>query len=574
MATTNRIRTEVIEPTRGRIYDRHNRLLVENRPSHTLYALPWTIKANPATITFLASVLELEENDIRQRIGSHGWNTFYPTTLQRDLPFDKLAYLETVRVDYPGILFRFEAKRSYPYPETVHILGYVGERSTDNVRKLHGRIGLVGKSGIEIIYEKWLGGEPGVLYQQVDASGRITEILDDPPPVEAKPGWDIYLNIDAGLQRYAYELLGDRTGSVVALNPQNGELLVLLSLPDYDPSLFAGVMTPETWEAIINDPGHPLLNRAIQGLYPPGSTFKMAVLTAAIEEGFVNNDFQVTCYGGLQLGRRWFKCWKKGGHGKVNQYKAIQQSCDVFFYNLGLMLGVERMEKYCNVFGFGKLSGIDLDNELTGIIPSVKYLDNKYGTGKWTRGQLANISIGQGDVLVTPLQLAIYTAAISTGKLVKPRLTDKLVNPIDGEVHKIEATSKDLKLSAKCLRIIREGMRMVVNESGGTAYWLRQHDIEIAGKTGTSQNPHGEDHALFVAYAPVENPQIAVAVVIEHGEHGSTSAAPVAVKLIKRYLYDLFPGPRPVFKPKPVELAKTDQDSLQDTLRVVTDGVD
>jgi len=546
IAATNRVRAEVIEPTRGRIFDRHGRLLVENRPSYTLYTIPWTVKENPITINALASVLELDRKVVKDRIGARGWSTFYPTPLSRDLPFAKLARLETTRLDYPGIMFRFESKRSYPHPETVHILGYVSERGSDEVKKGYGRFGLIGRKGVELVYEKWLGGEAGVRYQQVDASGRITGIVTDPPPVDAKPGWDLYLNIDAHLQRYACELMDGRAGAVAALDPRDGSMLVLLSIPDNDPSLFAGVLPRDVWEALMSDPGHPLLNRTVQGLYPPGSTFKMAILAAAINEGIVDDNYRVICPGGMQLGKRWFKCWRQGGHGSVGQLKAVQQSCDVFFYNMGLVLGIDRIEKYCREVGFGTRTTIDLDSELPGIIPSSDYLDRKYGKGKWTRGQLLNIAIGQGDVVVTPVQLAVYAAALSTGNVVKPRLADRLVNPVDGSEYRILPESRKLKLSDKTLQVIREGMRMVVNEPGGTAYWLRRNDIIIAGKTGTSQNPHGEDHGLFVGYAPFDNPLIAVAVVVEHGEHGSTTAAPIACKLMARYINDLYPGPDPL----------------------------
>lgn len=546
VAATNRVRAEIIEPTRGRIMDRHGALLVENRPSYTLYACPWTVRDNPTLIDSLARTLEMDESTLKKRIGARGWNTFYPTPIKRDLSFAKLAYLEAVRLLYPGITFRFDVKRSYPHPETVHLLGYIGEREEDEEGGKRGRFGFIGKKGIELVYEDWLGGEAGVRYQQVDASGRIMGTLADPQPVETKAGWDIYLNIDAALQRYACELMDGRVGSVVAIDPRTGEVLVLLSLPDYDPSIFSGVLPPEIWKELQSDSGHPLLNRAVQGLYPPASTFKMAVLAAAMEENIVSESSSIMCRGGYKIGRRWFNCWNKGGHGEVRLTKAIQQSCDVFFYNMGLSLGADRMSKYCKLFGFGVRTDIDLDSEAPGIIPSVRYLDSKYGKGKWTRGQLANIAIGQGDVLVTPVQLAVYTAATSTGYLTQPHLTNRLVSPVSGEVYQIKPSTNSLKLSSRTLRTIQEGMRMVVNEPGGTAYWLKNNDITLAGKTGTAQNPHGEDHGLFVGYAPFERPLIAVAVVIEHGEHGSTSAAPVACRLMERYIQDLYPGPSPL----------------------------
>ncbi len=541
-ASANRIRTEIIEPIRGRIYDRHGKLIVENRPSYTLYAYPYSVKRNIETLELLSEILELDITELRKRIAVRGWNTFSPAVVMRDVPFDLLAKLEAIRLDIPGIEVHLEAKRSYPYPESVHILGYVGERTSKKSRS--GRLGLIGKRGIEKTYEGWLGGEPGIKYNQVDVTGRVTGVLSDPVPIPVKPGWDAILNIDAELQRYAYDLMGNRTGAVVAMDPTNGQVLALLSVPDYDPSIFAGVLPKEIWAKIQSDTTHPLLNRAVQGQYPPGSTYKMVLLAAGWEEGIIENSFRTTCYGTFRIGRRNFNCWNHAGHGSLDWKESLQRSCDVFFYTVGLELGVKVMEKYSRIFGFGSDTHIDLDGELSGITPSIEYMNRKYGVRKWTRGQLANIAIGQGDVLVTPMQLAVYTGAIATGRIQKPRLVEKLHNPTTGDINHTKESSIPLNLPDATRNKIREAMRLVVNEPGGTAYWLRKHDIVIAGKTGTSENPHGEDHGVFVGFAPFDNPLIAVAVIVEHGEHGSTSAAPVACSLMERYIHDLFPGPR------------------------------
>lgn len=541
-ASANRIRTEVIEPVRGRIYDRHGKLIVENRPSYTLYAYPYTVKKNIKTLELLSRVSEVPIEELRKRISVRGWNTFSPAVVMRDIPFELLARLEAIRLDIPGIEVHLEAKRSYPYPESVHILGYVGERSSHKSEA--GRLGLVGKRGIEKTYEGWLGGEPGVKYNQVNVTGRVTGVLTDPAPVPVEPGWDAVLNIDAEMQRYAWDLMDGRTGAVVAIDPRNGEVLTLLSIPDYDPSLFAGVLPEEVWNRVLADTSHPLLNRAVQGQYPPGSTYKMVMLAAGWEEGIINDDFQTTCHGTFRLGRRNFNCWNHAGHGSLHWLESLQRSCDVFFYNVGLELGVEKMEKYSLIFGFGSKTNIDLDGELSGLTPSIKYMDKKYGARKWTKGQLANISIGQGDVLVTPMQLAVYTGAIATGRIQKPRLVSKLLNPTTGDIHYTKESSLKLNLPNETRSKIMEAMRYVVNEPGGTAYWLRKADVVIAGKTGTSENPHGLDHGVFVGFAPYDNPMIAVAVIVEHGEHGSTSAAPVACSLMERYVQDLYPGPR------------------------------
>ncbi len=543
-ADANRIRADIIESTRGGIFDRQGRLLVENRPAYTLYAYPWIIRKNPETIDQLEELIHLDETQLKNRINRYGWYTFKPATILRDVDFNLLACLETVKSDLPGIEFGFAPKRSYPLPEAVHLLGYVGERSENSNDFNQSRFGLVGRHGLELVYEKYLGGEPGVRYVQVDSRGRQIGVLDDPAEVKPKRGWDLHLNIDGDLQRYAFELMNGRDGAVVAIDPRDGAVLVMLSLPDYDPTLFAGVLSRDEWESLMNDPGHPLLNRVVQGQYPPGSTYKMVVLAAGIENGIVNDGFEINCTGGMQLGNRFFRCWAEGGHGLVKWKTALQRSCDVFFYTVGQELDADKMAEYASIFGFGSATGIDFNVENSGIAPGTKYLDRKYGAGKWTAGQLMNISIGQGDVLVTPLQLACYAGAIATGRLVEPHIANRLVNRESGEEIHIEPKCKQLTIQKQTLKMLREGMRMVVNEPHGTAYPQRSAEVVIAGKTGTAQNPHGEDHGLFVAFAPFENPIIAIAVVVEHGGHGSSSAAPVACDLIDRFMYSVNPGPR------------------------------
>ncbi len=565
----NRIRVEAIEPSRGGIFDHDGNLLVENRPSYTVFARPWTIKKNPATISLLSQYLEIPAKTLRERIGKRGWYSFSPIPVQHDIEFPVIAALEVRRVNFPGVEFGLEAKRAYPLPEAVHLLGYVGERSKNEDNQTQGRFGLVGKHGMEVIYEEWLGGKAGVRYVQVDVSGKTLGAAPNMPSIPAENGGDVYLNIDGDLQRLAYELMDGRVGAVVAIRPDDGGILTLLSLPDYDPSIFSGVMSQETWKDISTDPGHPLLNRALQGQYPPGSTFKMVNLAAGIEEGLVNDRTTYICNGGLQIGNRFFSCWRKGGHGVVDQKKSIKESCDVFYYNVGMDLGADRMADYARRFGFGSVTGVDFDVEKSGIAPDSKYLDIRYGKGQWTRGQEANISIGQGDVLVTPIQLAVFTAAIGTGYVVKPRIADRLVNKSTGETQYIHPSKSKLDISESTRLKLKENMRSVVNEAHGTAYWLRRWDMVFSGKTGTAQNPHGEDHALFVGFAPFDEPKIAVAVVVENGEHGSTAAAPIVCKMMEEYLLKIYPGPRPprpriVIKPVVTDsLSATPADSLE-----------
>ncbi len=542
-AEANRIRVEVLEPSRGGIFDRQGQQLVENRPSVTLYARPWTLKNNPAAVKALAGYMELDEKELRERIGRRGWFTFSPIAVQCDIPFTLLAVLEAHQIDLNGIEFKMEFKRAYPLPEAVHLLGYVGERSTEDIEGGAERTGLTGKHGLERVYEKYLSGEPGIRYVQVDVSGKSRGLAPDMPEVQKKNGWNLYLNIDGNLQRRAYELMAGRPGAVIAMQVEDGGILTMLSLPDYDPTIFSGVVSPKVWNQLATDPDHPLLNRTVQGQYPPGSTYKMVVLTGVLEEGLLTDNSRVTCRGGLQVGNRFFLCWNKRGHGVVDWRKGIQMSCDVFFYHQGLSLGVDRMGGYARRLGFGAKTGIDFDVESKGVAPDAAYMDKRYGKNKWAKGQVVNHAIGQGEVLVTPAQLMVYTAAIATGNLIKPRLGDFLENPKTGERIYIEPDIKKVNISAATLAKIREGMTAVVNEPGGTAFRQHRRDMVLAGKTGTSQNPHGKDHALFVGYGPADNPKIAVAVVVEHGEHGSSTAAPIACSLMEQYIHDLYPGP-------------------------------
>ncbi len=544
-AAANRLRADIIEPARGRIYDTNGELLVDNRPIYTVYALPWTVKRNPSVIYLLTTILDLDSTVIAKRIGQRGWHTFQPIPVLRDVSISSLARLEANKVDLPGISYQLESKRSYALPQAVHFLGYIGEPPPDP-KNPKPRFGLIGKRGLEKTYEEWLGGVPGVRYLEVDANGRIHGEVTDPIPTPSQPGWDLHLNIDGDLQRYAFELMDGRSGAVIALDPRTGAVLTLLSQPDYDPELFSGVMPHEVWQSLQNDPEHPLLNRAIQGIYPPGSTFKMAILSAGLEEGVVAEDFGSSCNGGLQIGNRRFGCWKKSGHGRTNWATGLQHSCDVFFYTLGLRLGAAKMGKMMIEYGFGVRTGIDLDGEVRGIAPTEKYLNKRYGEKKWSNGQVANISIGQGEVTVTPIQLAVYTGAIASGWVCKPHLANEVHNPITGQIMTRDPEMRPLRAKPETLAKVREAMRMVVNEPGGTAYMQRRTDINICGKTGTAQNPHGKDHAVFVGFAPMEEPIIAVACIVEHGEHGSSAAAPVACSLMERYIYDLYPGPRPV----------------------------
>jgi penicillin-binding protein 2 len=539
-AEENRLRLVEIDPQRGFIFDCKGRLLVDNDPSYSIVGSPKDILDNLPSLQLLSEILNDTSWKEWERNANRMKNRAEEVKLKRDIDFASLASFEENHYFLPGIELKIESKRRYQFSVGIHLLGYLGEIGQDELTEYKGLLpgDLVGKGGIEKIYNRYLYGRKGLQALVVDASGRrVGDVqgIKEIPPVN---GDDLYLTIDLDLQLLAEELLAGENGAIVALNPTNGDILAMVSVPEYDPAVFSGVMEAKAWEALLNHPGKPLLNRAIQGVYPPGSTIKMAIICAALEEGVTNTERVIVCHGSLQMGNRVFKCWKAGGHGKMSALSAIEQSCDVYFYKMGLELGIENMAKYAKQFGFGSTTKIDLEGEYSGLVPDSAYMDRRYGKGNWSKGQLMNIAIGQGEYLVTPLQLAIYGISLANaGKIPTPHLLKGIMrhNPdywIDFEpkIHYTEG------ISPQTYEIVRRGMFEVVQGAQGTAHWLMDPDWEIAGKTGTAQNPHGEDHAWFIGFAPFDEPQIVACALVEHGEHGSSAAAPIVFKIIQKYL--------------------------------------
>ncbi|MFC2170928.1 penicillin-binding protein 2, partial [Calditrichota bacterium] len=466
-------------------------------------------------------------------------NKYTPVRILRDVPFELYAAVEERKVHLPGISFRIEPKRAYPRHLAPHSLGHIGELKEDKTSEyLKQKTGdIVGLSGLEKTWNDELTGIEGIEYIEVDAMGRIIGALAGTQKIPAQPGNDLILSIDLDMQLLAEELLADKAGAVICLVPETGEVLTIASKPDYPPETFANVLSPEEWRRLQEDPAKPLLHRAVQGMYPPGSIFKMAVQTAGLESGVIDTNWTVTCVGGTQLGRRWFNCWKKSGHGKVDNHLAIEASCDVYFYIVGSKLGIERYYNLIKRFPFDRRTGIDLVHESEGLLPSQEYLDKKYGKNNWGEGHLYNIAIGQGETLVTPLQAAVHASVLANGGWWTP---PHILKELKSERKTIvpERFSKKIEtgIDTIVMKTVRNNMLLVTEGEHGTAAWLFDPRVHVAGKTGTAQNPHGEDHALFIAFAPFDDPQIAVAVVVEHGEHGSTSAAPIAYKMIRQHL--------------------------------------
>jgi penicillin-binding protein 2 len=554
----NRVRTIDIEPPRGLIVDRYGTILVDNYPAYALYTVPAELKNSDSAYTILSAALNIKPQEIQERIRRNSRGNFLPMKLERQIDFTTLSLLQERRLDLPGIDFRAESRRSYPRGvKAPHLFGYLGEvteSELNNKRDEGYEPGdLIGKKGLEARYESILRGTKGKRYVQVDALGRIVGDLseaDNPqlqntPPV---PGKNLLVSIDASLQYYLeHELTGKRGGAVV-LNCKNGEVIAMVSKPDYDIELFSRPVSGAIWQQLGNDPDKPFYDRMVQSLYPPGSTFKMVTVFAGLETGLIDPEERVFCPGYYRLGTRAFHCWKKGGHGAVNLLQAIEQSCDVYFWRMGLKVGLKNWAKYARRFGFGEITGIDLIGESPGLVPDEEYLDRRYGKNKWSKGLLLNVVIGQGDVLTTPLQMAYFAMTIANeGHTFKPRFKRGVQDPLTGieEFDQPDSVSID-SIRPETYALVKRGMYMVVQGSHATGRAAAVPGITVAGKTGTAQNPHGESHAWFIGFAPFEDPQIAWCIFVENGGGGGAVAAPIARGIISMLLneHKLIPTPQ------------------------------
>jgi penicillin-binding protein 2 len=398
---------------------------------------------------------------------------------------------------------------------------------------------LIGKAGVERYYDRELRGVEGTEYVEVTAAGQLLGATEDQPQISPIPGNDLILTIDNDIQKAASESFGEFCcGAAVVLDPRNGEILAMVSKPPNDANVFSSVMTTEIWQAILADSTNPLLNRPVDGLYPPGSTFKLMVAGAALELGLIDRTTMFTnCNGGYRFGNRIFHCWEKGGHGRLPVLNAIEQSCDVFFYQVGLRLGLEEYAKFARACGFGQRTLIDLPQEAAGLVPSTQWYNKRLGKGQWTQAVLLNLAIGQGELLVTPLQLAqFYSGLANGGRVFKPHLLRSIIGPDGRETFRGGEFAFDLPFSKPTIDMLREGLYNVIQGGRGTARGARIAGTTLGGKTGTAQNPHGQDHSWFVGYAPADNPEILACVIVENAGHGSTYAAPAVRGIIKTYL--------------------------------------
>jgi len=549
----NRIRIREIPASRGMILDRRGRILIDNRPSFEVLLIPEDIEDMEKTTRFLHRILKVTPEEVQKRLEANKHRPpFKPIRIQSDISRLHLALLKTHQLDLPGLILDVHPRRAYNYGNMAfHLMGYLGEINGHELKqsrfKGYQMGDIIGKYGAEQQWESFLKGIDGGRQVEVDAHGRELKVLQR---VKSHPGNNLFLTIDLDLQMTCETLLQGKEGAIVAMNPRNGQILAMVSHPSYDPSLFAGGINHDDWETLIQNPFHPLQNRAIQGQYAPGSVFKVITAIASLEERVISPQEFLFCGGSYRFGNRTYRCWRKGGHGKINLHRAIVESCDVFFYQVGQRLGIDTLAKYAKAFGFGKATGISLNDEKPGLIPSSEWKKKVYNE-PWYKGETLSCAIGQGFILVTPLQLLNALSAIATeGILYLPQLVGR-IERANGKLLKSykPISIGKIPVSPENLMLIREALLGVVNEDRGTGRVARIKGVSVSGKTGTAQvislredvkeedTPYEyRDHAWFVAYAPMESPIISVAVLVEHGGHGASASAPIARKVIQKYL--------------------------------------
>lgn len=533
----NAVKLRVTQSARGLIYDRNGVLLVDNVPTYSLTVTPRYF--DEQRIPLLARLLEVADTTVKARLEeARTWSPYQASRIFREVPFEKFSRVEEHLYQLPGVEFIVDDKRHYHGGvRASHVFGYVkeiSERQLDS-RKEHGyRQGdRLGQTGLERAYERALRGETGRRFMMVNVHGQevksYREGSDDVPP---QSGANLTLTIDAATQALLERLYENKRGGAVAIDPKTGEILAMISSPDYDPRLLSGSVSPEVWSGLQNDPFKPLFNRATMSGQPPGSTFKPFMSLVGLQEGVITPNTTVTCNGVYYFGRP-FKC-HGGAHGTLTVRDAIKRSCNVFFYTLMMRMDFDKWSKWGPQFGFGVSPPTDLPETVSGLLPDSAYFDRAYPRG-WTRGYLVSLGIGQGDMVITPLQLARYAAALANGgTLHSPHLVKKAVNPQTGQPIELEIEpSRRIPIAAEHFETVREGMRRMVMENNSTVRW---GDVVAAGKTGTAQNPHGKDHSWFMGFAPFDDPKIAVAVLVENAGYGATVSAPIAGLIMEQYL--------------------------------------
>ncbi|HEY7862844.1 MAG TPA: penicillin-binding protein 2 [Thermoanaerobaculia bacterium] len=565
LSENNRIRSVKVTAPRGHVLDREGRVLAENEPAYNLQLYRREARNLETSIAFASQTLGLPPEQVRARV-ERGLRDpeFLPIAIAENLGLDEVARIEARMPEHPEFAIAISQRRLYRRGgEGAHALGYLSEASPDQIRRYGGvyRLGdWIGQKGIEASYERLLAGVNGERRVVVDSYGRE---MDEENRIEAEPGQNLFVTLDAELQTIAEDYFRTRVGAAVAMDPATGEILAMASSPGYDPNTFTRRVTAAEWSALTGNPDHPLQNRAVQNAHAPGSVLKVFLAYGALAHREVDPSAVVFCPGQATYYGRVFRCHKKGGHGWVNLRNAIKVSCDVYFYNLGRRLGIDRIAEYARAFGFGEPTGIDLAFERSGLVPSEKWALEKR-KARWYPSETISVSIGQGPILATPIQVARALAGlVRGGTLPTPHLFLASQDPATGSRLRYEAESKpSMTIDPAGLALVKDGMWAVVNEPGGTAFGSRVPGLDAAGKTGTVQvvgreavpkagtdRRKLEDHAWFAAFAPLQDPRLVVVVFVEHGGHGSSAAAPLAKQLFaKRFGVALPPEPPPALR--------------------------
>lgn len=537
----NRLRALTIPPARGTILDRDGRLIAENVPGYSLSVLPGRVDTVRATLERLAPHVGLDTEEIDDLVEEFRRRPTSSLMVRDNLEPSQVAAIEQRRPEFRTAVIEMHPRRHYPAGRSIaHVIGYVSEIDEAELQRPefegYGPGRTIGKGGIERQYESELGGTPGVHFVEVNARGSIVSEFGPRPTIPAVPGNDLELALDLQLQQLADSIFPDTMkGGVVALDPRNGEVVLLYSHPTYDPNLFIGGISRDDWARLRDDPREPLLNRASGSLYPPGSTWKLLISVLGMKAGVTTIDTHMpeSCDGAYQYGRRSFRCWKHVGHGNLSLAGAIKESCNVFFYQLGLRLGLDRLLAGANELGASGRTGLDLPAEARGHFPSSRdWYDERFGPRGWTESVTLNLSIGQGETTQSLLAMAQFYAALALGG--SPPVPHLRRNEVlDGR-----RADWSLDLPDEQRRQLVAAMTRVVNEPGGTAFPYRPSDYVVAGKTGTAQNPHGEPHSWFVGFGPVDDPRIVIAAIVENGHPDNTVslAVPMATRLMQTYL--------------------------------------
>ena len=538
LSEKNRIRVRPAVAPRGILFDRNGLALVDNRPAFTLSLIPREMENREAVLARLSILLRMPLAELDELVERVPADSFTPVRLRRGLTLEEVAKVEEWRLELPGVSIEVEPQRAYPTPRFgAHLLGYVREVSEEQMRAgRHRRGDFAGQSGLERLLDDYLRGQDGGEQVEVDALGRPLRVISRKEP---RPGAHVITTVDRRIQEVAERAMGDHAGAVVVLDPRSGDLLTMTSSPAFELDQLAGPLEREAWLRLVKDPHHPLLNRAIQSQYAPGSLFKVVVAAAALQEGVITPFDRFRCAPSFQVGEWTFRNWEDKDRGDIDLYQAIVRSCNTFFYQLGLKVGIESIARYARELGLGLATEIPLAGEKVGLIPTPAWKRRQFG-GRWHPGDTVNVSIGQGQVLVTPLQIARMMSVIANGGILwRPRLVQR-VESLDGRLLHAEPSrvGGTLDLSPAVFTFLRRSLWGVVND-GGTGAAARLARVAVAGKTGTAQTVRGshaskgQDHAWFAAFAPADDPTVVVVVLVERGGKGGQAAAPIARKILE-----------------------------------------